>query len=163
MVGLNPFSRKRRLRRVLPYVPLAALAWGLLYVNVGEWLDHRRFPQVGTSIDVGGHRLNMYCSGSGSPPVIFESGFGQPGYYWTLVQPRVARTHRACWYDRAGLGWSDEVHGNRYSDSIASDLHKLLAAARIAPPYILVGHSIAGFHLRVFKAMRSEAHPSELP
>ena len=154
MVRENPFNRKPdRLRRWLPWAPVALLVWGLIYVNAGELIDHYRFPRIGHAVDIGGRSLNLYCSGTGSPTVVFESGFGQPGLTWTLVQPRVAKKHRACWYDRAGLGWSDEVSGNRYSDSIAVDLHKLLRAAGIAPPYVLVGHSIAGFHIRVFHAM----------
>ena len=159
MVHENPIDRKRsRMWRLLPLVPAGLLLWGVAYVNIGEWLDHRRFPQVGRSVDIGGRSLNLYCSGTGSPTVVFETGFGQPGYSWVLVQPRVARTNRACWYDRAGDGWSDEVASNRYSDSIAVDLHRLLGAAGIAPPYVLVGHSIAGFHARVFHAM----YPNEV-
>lgn len=150
----NPFNRTpSRWRWLLVAVPAALLLWGVGYVNIGEWIDHRRFPQVGTSVDIGGRTLNLYCSGTGNPTVVFETGFGQPGYSWTLVQPRVARTNRACWYDRAGNGWSDEATGPRYSDSVVSDLHKLLAAAQLPPPYVLVGHSIGGFHVRVYHAM----------
>jgi pimeloyl-ACP methyl ester carboxylesterase len=139
--------------RVAKLTPLVVMLFGVAYVNVGELVDSWRFPQVGKSIDVGGRTLNLFCSGSGSPTVVFESGFGQPGYSWRLVQPRVAATNRACWYDRAGNGWSDEAGGKRYSDSVAVDLHRLLRAARVPPPYVLVGHSLGGFHLRVFHAM----------
>jgi len=58
-------------------------------------------------------------------------------------------TH-VCSYDRAGLGWSDPRPGMRDSDSIADQLHGLLAAARTSGPVILVGHSIAGLHLRAY-------------
>src|SRR5690349_11140042 len=145
--------KPRRLRRLLLLVPILLVGWGIAYVNVGEWLDHRRYPQVGQSFDVGGRTLNLFCSGSGAPTVVFESGFGQPGYSWLLVQRRVAATNRACWYDRAGNGWSDEATGKRYSVSVAIDLHRLLTAAHVPPPYVLVGHSLGGFHVRVFHAM----------
>ncbi|HVV43572.1 MAG TPA: alpha/beta fold hydrolase, partial [Bryobacteraceae bacterium] len=82
--------------------------------------------------------------------VIFDTGANQPGYAWLFVQPRVARLTRACWYDRAGYGWSDAASGPRTSADIAEDLHKLLHAARISPPYVLVGHSFGGFNVRMF-------------
>lgn len=104
--------------RVLLAIPLALLVYGLIEVRIAEWLDRRRYPEIGQRVDIGGRSLNIYCSGSGSPTVVFESGFGQPGYTWHLVQPRIAATNRACWYDRAGNGWSDPASGKRYSDSV---------------------------------------------
>lgn len=142
-----------RWRRLLPYLVLAAVAVGIAYVNIGEWYDHQRFPQVGQSVSIGGRALNILCSGTGSPAVILESGYGLPGYSWLRVQPAIARATRTCWYDRAGNGWSDAATGPRYSDSVAHDLHALLGAARIPPPYVLVGHSLGAFHVRVFNAL----------
>jgi pimeloyl-ACP methyl ester carboxylesterase len=123
---------------------------GFCYEQVWEWKDRRDFPQVGHSVDIGGRSLNIYCSGSGSPAVIFDSGSGQPGYSWILVQPHVAAVTRACWYDRAGYGWSDPLWEPRASADIANDLHKLLRAAGVPPPYVLVGHSFGGFNVRVY-------------
>ncbi len=58
---------------------------------------------------------------------------------------------KACWYDRAGLGWSDPGPGPRSSDAVARDLHQLLQRAGVAPPYVLVGHSMGGFNVRVYQ------------
>jgi pimeloyl-ACP methyl ester carboxylesterase len=49
-------------------------------------------------------------------------------------------------------------HSRRQDRRVASDLHKLLRAATIDPPYILVGQSFSGFNVRVF----TKAHPSEV-
>ena len=147
-----PPACSRRWRRLLWLLPLAVPVYGLVYVRIAERLDARRFPQIGTSVDIGGRSLNLFCSGSGNPNVVLESGFWQPGYSWTLVQRRLAATNRTCWYDRAGNGWSDPAPGKRFSDSVVSDLHRLLAAAHLAPPYVLVGHSLGGYHVRVFNA-----------
>lgn len=129
------------------------LVIGAIYVRASEWQDRRQFPQAGRSVDVGGRSLNIYCSGSGSPAVVFESGYGFPGYSWILVQPEVAKFTQACWYDRAGNGWSEPASGLRFSDSVAHDLHALLRVAGIPGPYVLVGHSIGGFHVRVFNGL----------
>ena len=149
---IDPTKGRGVARRLRPFAVAAALlfATGFSYEQVGEWRDHREFPQVGRSVDIGGRALNIYCSGEGSPAVVFDSGSGQPGYSWVLVQPEVAKTTRACWYDRAGYGWSDPAEGLRTSADIADDLHKLLSAAGVGPPYLLVGHSFGGFNVRVF-------------
>jgi len=126
------------------------MAGGFLYEKASDWRDRRAFPQVGTSFDIGGRSLNLYCTGQGSPVVVMDSGANQPGYSWTPVQRSVAAFTRACWYDRAGYGWSDSAPGARTSGAIAEDLHKLLHTAGERPPYVLVGHSFGGFNVRVF-------------
>ncbi len=129
---------------------VALIICGFLYEQFGEWRDLRSIQRFGHSVDIGGRSLNIYCSGTGGPAVIFDSGANQPGYSWNLVQPKVSEMSRACWYDRAGFGWSDAAFGPRTSAGIAEDLHKLLHAANIAPPYVLVGASFGGFNVRVF-------------
>ena len=129
---------------------LVLAACGFVYEQAGQWRDRTRFPQVGRSIDVGGRSLNIFCSGEGSPTVILESGYAMPGYSWVHVQREIAKFTRACWYDRAGRGWSDPGPDRFYADSVARDLHKLLRAARVPPPYVLVGHSMGGLYIRVY-------------
>lgn len=144
--------RWRRIFTVLALLFLAAICAGLVFEQVGERLDRKNLSQVGESFDIGGRSLNLFCSGSGSPTVIFESNGSVPGYRWVRLQRQVANFTRACWYDRAGLGWSDPGPFPNHSDSVAHDLHDLLTAAHIAPPYILVGHALGTFHVRVFRA-----------
>src|SRR6185436_3890912 len=86
---------------------LIAAAAGLIYEEVGRRQDRKRLPQIGQSVDIGGRTLNLYCSGEGSPTVILDTGAGGPGYAWSHIQPEIAKFTRACWYDRAGHGWSD--------------------------------------------------------
>jgi pimeloyl-ACP methyl ester carboxylesterase len=45
-------------------------------------------------------------------------------------------------------------HWRRIPDLMAADLHALLRAAGIPPPYVLVGHSIGGIITRRFYAQR---------
>lgn len=98
----------------------------------------------------GQRRLNLYCTGRGSPAVIFDSGLGEPMMDWALVQPAVARQTRACSYDRAGLGFSDPSPAERTSARMVDDLHRLLKAARIPPPYVLAGHSLGGMNIKLY-------------
>ena len=145
-----------KLRRWVPRILIATLALvstGSIYERIEEWQDDRRFPQIGRSIDIGGRSLNIYCSGEGSPTVIMDSGHALPGYEWAAVQPEIAKFTKACWYDRAGFGWSDRANSPNTVDSMPRDLHRLLGAAQIGPPYILVGHSLGGWNVRVFNSL----------
>jgi pimeloyl-ACP methyl ester carboxylesterase len=130
----------------------AALA-GAAYEQVGRGRDRTRFPQVGRSFSLGGRWLNMYCSGEGKPTVVFDSSAHTAGYRWVALQPQIATFTRACWFDRAGYGWSDAGPAPRTFGAVVSDLHALLRVAAIAPPYILVGEGLAGFHVRVYTGL----------
>ena len=97
-----------------------------------------------------GARLNLYCMGSGSPTVIFDSGWEDWAPAWAVVQPRVAKWTRACSYDRAGAGFSGPGPMPRTSVRIANELHSALHTAGIEGPYILVGHAFGGDPVRTF-------------
>jgi pimeloyl-ACP methyl ester carboxylesterase len=108
------------------------------------------YAQAGRLIDVGGFRLNLYCMGSGSPTVVFDSGWEDWAPAWSTVQPRIAKWTRACSYDLAGAGFSDPGPMPRTSVRIASELHTALHRANIAGPYILVGNAFGGDNVRTF-------------
>ena len=140
---------KKRLNRVVLLglaitVAILTIA-GVVYERVGRRHDRQRFTQIGKSFDIGGRTLNIYCSGSGSPTVILEGG-----YSWVNEQPEIAKFTQACWYERAGQGWSDPGPSPRTASAMAGDLHDLLRVAAIPPPYVLVGASFGGFPVRVF-------------
>jgi pimeloyl-ACP methyl ester carboxylesterase len=108
------------------------------------------YAHPGQLVDAGGFRLNLYCMGSGSPSVIFDSGWGDWAPAWSKVQPEVARWTRACSYDRAGTGFSEPGPTPRTSVRIANELHTALHRAGIGGPYILVGSAFGGDNVRTF-------------
>jgi pimeloyl-ACP methyl ester carboxylesterase len=72
------------------------------------------------------------------------------------VHPPISEVTRICFYDRAGRGRSDDAPIPRTSQDVAEDLHALLVNAQIDPPYVLVAHSLGGFHVRVFAGLYPE-------
>jgi pimeloyl-ACP methyl ester carboxylesterase len=129
--------------------------FGTIYQSIGMARDLHLYPPPGQLVDVGGYRLHLYCIGEGSPTVILEAGSGGKGVIaWSLVQKQMAATTRArvCSYDRAGFGWSDPDPANKpiASIQVAQTLHTLLHNAGIEEPYIMVGHSSGGLHVRNF-------------
>lgn len=154
-----PSTQDRRLSwlgRVLRYVlvlagALAALAVvGALWEWRAEASDARAYPPPGRLIDVGGYRLHIHCTGTGSPTVVIEAGLGDWSTGWSLVQPEVAKTTRTCTYDRAGSGWSDPGPQPRIASQFALELHTLLVRADERGPYVLVGHSMGGLTMQLF-------------
>jgi pimeloyl-ACP methyl ester carboxylesterase len=108
------------------------------------------YARPGQLVDAGGFRLNLYCMGSGSPAVVFDSGWGDWAPAWSKVQPEIAKWTRACSYDRAGTGFSDPGPTPRSSVRIAEELRIALHHTGIDGPYILVGSAFGGDNVRTF-------------
>jgi pimeloyl-ACP methyl ester carboxylesterase len=86
-----------------------------------------RLPDApGRLVDIGGQRIHLDCTGSGSPTVVFENGAGDFSVVWSLVQPGVSGFTRACSYDRAGYAWSDPGQTPRTYEQIALELFTAL-------------------------------------
>jgi pimeloyl-ACP methyl ester carboxylesterase len=123
---------------------------GYMREPLAEASDAKMYPPPGRLVDVGGYRLHINCTGTGSPTVVIESGWGDMSASWGWVQPKVAKTTRICTYDRAGMGWSEASPQPRTAREYAKELHTLLAKANEPGPYVLVGHSMGGFTLIVY-------------
>lgn len=166
--GLGEAESRPRKRRVLRWIGclfagLSALLFllaiiGAIYQSVERSNDLRTHSPPGSLVDVNGYKMHLYCQGDGSPAVIFESGLNDSWLSWYRVQPSIAKLTRVCSYDRASVGWSDAQPETPDSRNIALHLHRLLQNAGVKPPYVLVGHSIGGIHVRVYQNM----YPSEV-
>jgi len=147
----QPWPR-RIFRLFLIIVFILAIA-GFLYENISEARDRRFNRMTGQLVNVDGRKMHIHCTGEGTPIVILDSGLGDTYLSWRKVQPEIANFAQVCSYDRAGLGYSDPSSQVRTSQAIAQELHALLQAAHVQPPYILVGHSMGGYDVRVYANM----------
>jgi pimeloyl-ACP methyl ester carboxylesterase len=109
--------------------------------------------------DVGGRRLFLRCTGSGSPTVVFENGLTTD---WYELQNRLSDLTRVCSYDPARqggpLGRSDPAPGPRTGIDRVRDLHALLDAAHVPGPYVLAGHSNGG----LLSLLYASRHPEQV-
>lgn len=127
--------------------PSAPAAWFAAYQRDGRPV---RLPD--------GRTMNLYCLGKGSPTVVLESGIGGGAYDWWAVQDRIAGLTRVCAYDRAGIGRSPPGPFPRDTRAEAADLDALLRASEVKGPYVLVGHSMGGYNVRLF----ASRHPDQV-
>ena len=131
---------------------LLALVTGAIYQQLATARDLAGSPPPGELVDIGEHRLHIWCVGSGSPTVVLDSGLGGTVADWAYVQPSVAEFVRVCSYDRACVGYSDPSSEPRTSGQIANELYELLVEGDIALPVVLVGASYGGFNVRLLAA-----------
>ena len=116
-------------------------------------------PLLGRLVDIGGRRLHLHCTGSGSPVVVIEAGASSFAIDFSLVQPDVSKTTRVCSYDRAGSGWSDARPDVETPIRVIRDLRTLLDTAGEKGPFVMVGASRGGVFVRLYQA----GYPPTLP
>lgn len=130
-----------------------ALAIGLALAGVArsQDLDPSIYTAPARLVPIDGpRRLNLFCLGEGAPLVILESGLGEDSLAWRRLQRRVAAVTRVCAYDRAGYGHSDPATRPSDAANTVDDLSRLLDAAEISGPILLVGHSVGGLYATLF-------------
>ena len=115
--------------------------------------DPKLQPYVnpGVLADLGnGRRIHVLCMGRGSPTVILSAGMGNWAETWKKVQPVVAAKTRVCAWDRAGYGFSSPSPDPQDVTHTTADLERALKAAKVAGPYVMVGHSLGGLETLLF-------------
>jgi pimeloyl-ACP methyl ester carboxylesterase len=131
-------------------VALALVALALVSASVNLILtkqEKSRFAPYGERVSVDGGSLNVWRNGHTGPTMVLLSGLGtaapaldfaplirQLGAYDVLV------------VEGFGYGYSDMSARPRTVQNITAELHDALAKLGAPKPYILVGHSIAGFY-----------------
>jgi pimeloyl-ACP methyl ester carboxylesterase len=108
---------------------------------------------LGRCYDVSGRQLSLHRAGSGGPAVVFLPGAGLIGLDYLNVHDHLARFTTSVIYDRAGTGESDDVALPRSAADVAGELRRLLQAAEVPPPYVVVGHSLGGAYARRFSQL----------
>jgi pimeloyl-ACP methyl ester carboxylesterase len=114
-------------------------------------------PGPGTATTSQG-TFDYAVAGQGSPAVVLEAGLGDGKQTWKPVFAELARTTRVFAYDRAGYGASRSAAKDRSGRQVVAELHELLRAAGVAPPYVVVGHSLGGTYAIQF----AQAYPGEV-
>ncbi|WP_374585034.1 alpha/beta fold hydrolase [Pseudoduganella sp.] len=93
-----------------------------------------------------------------APTVVLQAGLGDGQSAWHPILPGLAARGPVFAFDRPGYGGQAAVDGPRDPCTIAREQHALLERQGIAPPYLLVGHSLGGLYQYVFARL----YPNEV-
>jgi pimeloyl-ACP methyl ester carboxylesterase len=113
-------------------------------------LDRRRYPPPGDLVEADGRKLHLLSTPGAGPPLVIVAALSTPAIDWLPVQRALAPEMPVVLYDRGGLGWSDPGRRPRTVAQMADELHALLTAAGVEPPYVLAGHSLGGLIALVY-------------
>ena len=132
-----------------------ALVNSALLFNISAQAEESLRPP-GEFIYLGNQVMYIDCLGEASPTVLIDVGLGDASANWYKLAKQLSSEVRVCVYDRAGYGWSNTGPGERTTEQITYELHRLLQKANVPAPYVLVGHSFGGFTARYFATMFPE-------
>lgn len=136
----------------------ALISIGFSYQYLATRIDDWRYPATGNFVEVNDKNIHFLCVGKNGPTVVLDAGLSADLNWWRLVQDEVSKFTTVFSFDRPGYGWSDVGKNPRTSTRIVSELHDLLQAAQLKPPYILVGHSFGGANMRLY----ANTYPDEV-
>lgn len=130
---------------------LAVVGLVLASTAVNLFLENQEKSSLkpyGERVAVSGGSLNVVRSGTGGPPIVLLSGLGTPapGLDFAPLM-RELNDFEVIVVEGFGYGYSDMEAGPRTNENISTELHEVLARLQVQQPYVLAGHSIAGFYL----------------
>jgi pimeloyl-ACP methyl ester carboxylesterase len=139
----------------------AAVSWRCpalvvaILLTGGAALDAQSTSPSTQTVNVEGRAMRVWTAGldhrqSGRPVVVLEAGAGEGLETWKPVFGEIAQIAPVLAYDRRGLGGSDPDSVKPTLRRVAQSLHALLKQLKVAPPYVLVGHSWGGLLIRAY-------------
>ncbi|RYY94126.1 MAG: alpha/beta hydrolase, partial [Alphaproteobacteria bacterium] len=97
-----------------------------------------------------GRWFQYVCKGTGAPAILLDYGAGASLASWAQVFDPLSQVSQTCMFERAGFGLSDPGPLPRDVNTVVSDIEAFITAAKIETPVVLVGHSLASYHIRQF-------------
>jgi pimeloyl-ACP methyl ester carboxylesterase len=153
------FTWIKRIFLSLVLLVLLTILIAVVYEQIVRAQVKRDIPVPGSLVDIGDHKLHAIVKGKGKPVVVFESGLDAGGaLVWGKVQDSISKFGSTVSYSRSGILTSERGNNPKTNAAMADELYTLLKKLGKEPPYILIGHSLAGYMLRSFIAQ----HPTEV-
>jgi len=142
--------RRHRVVKIIGIGALAIVALLLVAASVNLILTSReksRFVPYGERVSVDGGEINVWRNGRPGPTMVLLSGLGTAAPaldFAPLI--RQLGAYDVIVVEGFGYGYSDLSARPRTVQNITTEIHDVLAKLAAPKPYILVGHSIAGYY-----------------
>ena len=144
-------TRRRKRLRILAMAALIAVGLGLVSTGANLLLERQERTSItpyGERMEIAGGAVNVYRNGQPGQPIVLLSGLGTPAPaldFAPLI--RELGDYNVTVVEGFGYGYSDLNASERSNKNISTELHEVLGRLNIPQPYILAGHSIAGFYM----------------
>lgn len=143
--------RSRRLLRIIATVMLIAVGLGLAS-TAANWLLKRQerasITPYGERMAIDGGTVNVYRNGLAGQSIVLLSGLGTAAPaldFAPLI--RELGDFNVIVVEGFGYGYSDLSASERTNKNVSTELHEVLGKLNLGRPYVLAGHSIAGFYM----------------
>ncbi|MDQ1595706.1 MAG: hypothetical protein QOH40_2262 [Arthrobacter pascens] len=145
-------ARKKPRRRLRIAGISALVALGLVLASTAansllEQSEKSSISPYGERIAISSGEVNVSRNGKSGQPIVLLSGLGTPAPaldFAPLI--RELGSFDVIVVEGFGYGYSDMNAGERTNRNISTELHEVLTKLHVDQPYILAGHSIAGFY-----------------
>jgi pimeloyl-ACP methyl ester carboxylesterase len=107
-------------------------------------------------LQVRARTIEYVLSGRAAPALLLFSGAGVTLEGWGRLYPALDRIGRVLAWNRPGVGRSSGPHEPQSGAVVVEAARSLAASVGLAPPYVLVGHSLGGLHAQLFARRHSE-------
>jgi pimeloyl-ACP methyl ester carboxylesterase len=102
--------------------------------------------------------MGYVLSGKGPATLLLFNGAGVSLDGWRALYPGIEQLGRVFAWNRLGVQGSDAPTQPQTGTAVLAGLRELMDAAQLAPPYVLVGHSLGGLYANLFARL----HPGEV-
>ncbi|MEJ6022813.1 alpha/beta fold hydrolase [Ramlibacter sp. PS4R-6] len=102
--------------------------------------------------------LEYVISGEGEPAIVLFNGAGVALDGWRALYPDIESLGAVLAWNRFGMEGSDDPPGLQSGAVVIASVRELLSYAGLAPPFVLVGHSLGGLYANLFARL----HPAEV-
>ena len=158
----------RKFLRLVRNIFLVLLACIILFIS-GAFVYHRIMLRQddkywenppGQMVEVDGHNMHIYSTGSGDHTIVLLSAWGDTSPYANFLPmcEELSKDARVVILERFGYGLSDTVDEERTFDKILEEDREGLEKAGIEGPFVLCPHSITGAEA----ALWAQKYPSEV-
>jgi pimeloyl-ACP methyl ester carboxylesterase len=103
-------------------------------------------------------KLAYVLSGSGRPSIVLVNGAGVTLEGWRALYPGIEALGTVLAWNRFGVKGSDAPSRPQDGEAVVAAMRELLDAAALAPPYVLVAHSLGGLYANLFARL----HPADV-
>jgi pimeloyl-ACP methyl ester carboxylesterase len=152
----------RRWLRVTGIAAVIAVGLGLASTAANlifERAEKSSIAAYGERIQISSGALNVYRNGHAGQAIVLLSGLGTAAPaldFAPLI--RELGNFDVIAVEGIGYGYSDMSARERSNENISTELHEVLTKLNIRQPYVLAGHSIAGFYTLDY----ANRYPSEV-